>query len=59
MKARTSQHQDFLEPVAKLLEGRKGKASLSLDGMQFHIGKSRIRVDGKVEVTFVPIEKKK
>ncbi|MBI2675889.1 MAG: hypothetical protein HYX24_05495 [Candidatus Aenigmarchaeota archaeon] len=58
MKARISQYPDFLESVAKLLERRQGKASLSLDGMQFRIGKSKVRVDGNLEVTFLPLEKK-
>ncbi len=59
MKIRISEHSDFMEAFVKMLEGRQAKASLDLDGVQFHIGKSKVKVDGNVVVTFVPIEKKK
>ncbi len=50
---------DLIETILKLLEGREAKATLNLDGIKFKVGNSSVAVNGKVELTLVPVDKKK
>lgn len=51
--------EELINTVLSLLEGRQAKATLNLDGIKFKIGKSSVAMDGKVNLTFVPLERKK
>lgn len=51
--------EELIQTVLSLLEGREAKATLNLEGIKFKIGKSSVAVNGKVNLTFVPMEKKK
>ncbi len=44
--------------LLEILEGKEAKAKLNLDGVEFKIGKSAVKLHGKIEITFVPLEKK-
>lgn len=44
----------FLE----IMEGKESRANVSLNGVEFHVGNSLVKMNGSVELTFVPIEKK-
>ena len=51
--------EEILVAFLKVLEGKEAKAKVNLDGVKFNIGKSSIKMEGAVEFTFVPLEKKK
>jgi len=51
--------EELLVKFLEILEGKEAKASVNLDGIEFRVGKSRVKVSGNVEFTFVPFEKKK
>jgi hypothetical protein len=51
--------EDILVSFLKILEGKETRARVKLDGVQFHIGKSAVRMSGAIEFTFVPVEEKK
>lgn len=51
--------EELINTVLKLLEGREAKATLDLDGISFKVGSSAVNVDGKLQLTFVPIDKSK
>jgi hypothetical protein len=48
----------LLLKLLEILEGREAKARLNLDGIEFKVGKSAVKLNGKIEISFVPIEKK-
>jgi len=51
--------EDLLIKLLDVLEGREAKAAINLDGLEFMLGESKIRLGGKVEVSFLPYTKKK
>ncbi len=51
--------EDLLIKLLDVLEGREAKASVNLEGVEFMLGKSKIKLGGKVEVSFLPYGKKK
>ena len=50
--------EDFLIKILDVLEGREAKASINLEGVEFVLGQSKIKLGGKVEVSFLPYGKK-
>lgn len=51
--------EELIMKVLQILEGKETKTKLSLDGVQFSVGNSKVKVDGSVEFTIVPFAKKK
>jgi hypothetical protein len=51
--------EELLVKFLEILEGKESRAKINLDGVEFHIGKSAVRLKGAVEFTFIPIEKEK
>ncbi|MBI4021537.1 MAG: hypothetical protein HY369_04795 [Candidatus Aenigmarchaeota archaeon] len=50
--------EELLIKLLEILEGRESRAKVDLHGVEFHVGKSLVRMDGTVDLTFVPLEKK-
>lgn len=51
--------EEFLKTLLKVLEDKEAKAKLNFNGVKFHIGKSAIKIDGSIDITFIPLEEKK
>ena len=51
--------EELLIKLLEILEGKESRAKINLDGVEFHVGKSAVRMQGTVEITFIPLEKKK
>jgi len=49
--------EELINTMLKLLEGREARATLDLDGISFKLGKSTVAVNGKLQLTFIPVEK--
>ncbi len=41
-----------------VLSGKEATAKVNLDGVQFNIGKSKVRLEGEVSFTLIPGKKK-
>lgn len=51
--------EDLLIKLLDVLEGREARASINLEGVEFLLGDSKVKLGGKVEVSFLPYSKKK
>ena len=51
--------EELIVALLKVLEGKETRANVKLDGVKFNIGQSSVKMEGNIEFTFVPIEKKK
>lgn len=51
--------EELFIKILQILEGKETKTKVNLDGVEFNIGNSQIRVNGNVEFTIVPFVKKK
>lgn len=51
--------EDFLEKLLEILEGKETRTKINLDGLEFKIGTSKVKVSGNVEFIIVPFEKKR
>lgn len=51
--------EELLLRLLDVLEGKEAKARVNLDGIEFDVGKSKVKLEGTVEFTFVPYEKGK
>jgi hypothetical protein len=51
--------EEILLKLLDVLEGKEARASVNLDGVTFHVGKSKVEMNGKVEFVFVPYEKQR
>ena len=51
--------EEFLLKVLEILEGKEAKTKINLDGVEFKIGKSKIKVNGNLEFVVIPFDKKK
>ncbi len=49
--------EELLASLLKVLEGKETRTEVSLDGIEFKLGDSKVQVQGRVEFTFVPIDK--
>jgi ABC-type multidrug transport system fused ATPase/permease subunit len=56
-----SNKEELLIKFLSLIEGKETKANICLDGIQFDVGGTKIKVHGNVEFTIVPgkVKKKK
>ena len=50
---------EFLPKLLEALEGKEARTRVNLDGVRFRIGKSEVELGGHLEITFVPLEKRK
>ena len=51
--------EEILVALLKVLEGKESRARVNLDGVKFNIGKSTVKMEGEIELTFVPLENKR
>ena len=51
--------EELFVKILQLLEGKEAKTTVNLDGVEFDIGNSKIKVNGKIEFTIVPVIYKK
>jgi hypothetical protein len=51
--------EELFLKVLQILEGKETKTKVNLDGVEFNIGNSKVKVNGNVEFTIVPFVKKK
>jgi hypothetical protein len=51
--------EELFLKVLQILEGKETKTKVNLDGVEFNIGKSKVKVNGNVEFTIVPFVKKR
>ena len=51
--------EELILKLLELMEGKEAKAKFNLDGIEFKIGKSKVQLNGKIEVGFTPYSKKK
>lgn len=51
--------EEFLLKLLEILEGKETKTKINLNGIEFKVGDSRIKVSGNIEFVIVPFEKKK
>ena len=50
--------EEILVRLLEVLEGKETKARVNLDGIELSMGKSTIKLNGEIEFTFVPLQKK-
>ena len=50
--------EEMIEKFLDVLSGKEATAKVNLDGVQFNIGKSRVRMEGEVRFTLIPGKKK-
>ncbi len=51
--------EELIKTILKLVEDKEARTKLSLKGVEFHVGKSLVRMNGTVEITFIPLEEKR
>ena len=50
--------EELITKFLDVLGGKEATAKVNLDGVQFNIGKSKIRLEGEVSFTLIPGKKK-
>lgn len=50
--------EEILLKLLSLIEGKEAKGRLKLDGVKLKLGKSEIKMDGAIELTFTPMAEK-
>jgi hypothetical protein len=51
--------EELFLKILQILEGKETKTKVNLDGVEFNVGNSKVKVDGNVEFTIVPFVKKR
>jgi len=51
--------EEFLEKLLEILEGKETRTKINLNGVEFKVGKSKVKVNGNIEFIIVPFENKK
>jgi len=51
--------EQLILKLLEILEGKETRTKINLNGIEFKIGKSKIKVDGNIEFIIVPFEDKK
>jgi hypothetical protein len=51
--------EQFLLKILEILEGKETKTKINLNGIEFKIGTSKVKVNGTIELIIVPFDKKK
>ena len=50
--------EEILVRLLEVLEGKETRARVNLDNIELNVGKSTIKLNGEIEFTFVPLDKK-
>jgi hypothetical protein len=50
--------EGMIEKFLDVLSGKEATAKVNLDGVQFNIGKSKVRLEGEISFTVIPGKKK-
>jgi hypothetical protein len=51
--------EELLVKFLSIIEGKETSANVNLDGIQFDVGGTKVKVNGNVEFTVIPMKKKK
>jgi len=51
--------QEILVALLKVIEGKQARAKVNLNGVKFNVGQSVVKMEGSIELSFVPLEGKK
>jgi len=51
--------EEFIGSLLKILEGKEAKTTFNFKDVEFHVGKSKVTMNGSLDVVFVPLEKQK
>ena len=51
--------EELLVKLLEIMEGKESRATVDLNDVEFHVGKSLVKLKGTLEFTFIPIEKRK
>lgn len=51
--------EELLVKFLEILQGKESKARINLDGVEFHVGNSIVKLNGAIELTFIPTKKEK
>ena len=49
--------EELLVKILEIMEGKEAKTKIDLDGVEFHVGNSIVRMTGAIELTFIPIKR--
>ncbi|MEM2955002.1 MAG: hypothetical protein QW625_03590 [Candidatus Nanoarchaeia archaeon] len=51
--------EQLISKILEILEGKETRTKINLNGVEFKIGKSKVKMDGSIEFVIVPFEDKK
>lgn len=51
--------EELFVKMLQIMEGKETKTKVSLQGVEFNVGNSKIKADGTIEFTIVPFANKK
>ncbi len=50
--------EEILVSFLKILEGKEARTKVNLNGVEFKVGDSLVKMNGSIEFVFIPIEDK-
>ena len=51
--------EEFILKVLDLIEGKEAKTRLNLNGVKLKFGKADVKLEGNIEISVMPVTKKK
>jgi len=51
--------EELIVKLLGILEGKETKTKIKLDGVEFKLGKTKVKAEGDIELTIVPFSKEK
>ena len=51
--------EELLIKFLEILQGKESRAKINLNGVQFKVGKSVVKMNGTIDLQFIPEKKKK
>lgn len=51
--------EEFLLKILQIMQGKETRTNINLDGVEFNIGGSKVKMNGSIEFVVVPFAKKK
>ncbi len=51
--------EEFLIKILEIMEGKETRTKINLNGVEFKIGGTKVKMNGNIEFVVVPFEKKK
>lgn len=51
--------EELIVKLLEILEGKETKTKITLDGVEFKFGKTKVKAEGDIELTIVPFSKEK